>query len=864
MTFKKETKQTLFSFGAMSRIIFLWVLVFGGGLQAFSQTHGLQFYSYEVVPEKRTSLNLTPVEPICFKNTSDISFDISFRPNMETYFGFVLRMVSSDNQNIDIVYNQKLLQFNFVIGETFSFPFAIDSLHLYGNWSNMKIRMNEKDKSIAFFLNDKEICKKENAFKGTLCCRIYFGLNDCVGFQTRDIPPMRIKDILIAENGKPKFSYPLSESEGDETKNIISGGKIAVKNPLWIKPLHQQWEEVLSITTTGRSSFAFSNKDEKLYIAGSDSVYTFSIKNSTITRNAVVGGNGIMPAGNQSIVNSINNKLFNFDVDDKLAREYDTATKQWSQNFNRLALTEFWQANKFISPADTCLYIVGGYGQLRYKNLIQRYHISIGAWDTIHATGDFFMPRYLAASGLNRAGDTAYIIGGYGSNTGDQTINPRHTYDILAYSIRDKSIQSLTHFEEPKKQFCFANSLIVEHGSNNYYALTYPNDRFNSSLQLIKGNLHSSEYELMADSIPYSFYDIESFADLYYDSLSKKMIAVTLLLQKNNTTLVKAYTLDFPPNTMEMALPEHANSNIWKYIIVTGLLVVFGGIFISRRKQNAKPIANKAQEKVIVEPSVPLVVQNSVIEPSIQSPPYKEFSSVFLFGQFEIFDKDGHDITQQFTPLLKEIFLLILIHTYKDGKGISSEKLFEIMWSDKPVKDARNNYSVNSVKLKPILEKIGDCHIERDAGKLKLEIKNNTVSVDYKRFMELINQRPISRNNIIALVGLLQRGSFLNQSHYHWLDDIKSEVSGLIIDALLQFLSTTRIETDAEIIIKTANVIFYSDQLNEEALIYKCRSLIFLGRHGLAKDAYTRFAKEYFDTYGQHFDKSFAQVSNSE
>ena len=256
--------QSFFSFGRMSRIILAFVLIFCGAMDSFSQTHGLQFASHEVVPEKRTSVNLTPGGPLCFSKTTELSFDISFRPILETYFGFVLRMISTDNQNIDVVYNQKLLQFNFVIGETFSFPFTIDSASLYGKWNNMNIRVNNEERSIAFLLNGKEICKKDNAFAKQLCCRIYFGLNDYVGFQTRDIPPMRLKDIVIAENGRQKFVYPLAESNGDATTDVLSGEKIVIKNPVWIKPRHQQWEQVLSVTTNGISSTAFNNKYQKL------------------------------------------------------------------------------------------------------------------------------------------------------------------------------------------------------------------------------------------------------------------------------------------------------------------------------------------------------------------------------------------------------------------------------------------------------------------------------------------------------------------------------------------------------------------------------------------------------------------------
>src|SRR5215210_3990302 len=101
----------------------------------FAQSHGLQFSSHEVVQEKRTSLNLTPTEAFCLRNTAEISFDLTFRPNLEIYFGYIIRVVTSNNQNIDVVYNQRQRNFNFVIGEAFSGLFNIDSAQLYGNWS---------------------------------------------------------------------------------------------------------------------------------------------------------------------------------------------------------------------------------------------------------------------------------------------------------------------------------------------------------------------------------------------------------------------------------------------------------------------------------------------------------------------------------------------------------------------------------------------------------------------------------------------------------------------------------------------------------------------------------------------------------
>ena len=237
-------------------------------------------------------------------------------------------------------------------------------------------------------------------------------------------------------------------------------------------------------------------------------------------------------------------------------------------------------------------------------------------------------------------------------------------------------------------------------------------------------------------------------------------------------------------------------------------------------------------------------------------------SSIFLFGNFEVIDKEGNDITRQFTPLLKEIFLLILINTFKDGKGISSEKLYETIWVDKPIKDARNNFSVNIVKLKSILEKAGVTHISKETGKWRFEILNNSIHLDYQQFLLLADQKPkdIDKRYVNELLNLLNRGAFLREAHYSWLDDTKANVSDFVIGTILSYTSKARLQSEPDFILKLANCIFQFDQMNEEALELKCRSLIILGRHGLAKETYLNFTKEYTKNYGQDFEKSYTEI----
>jgi two-component SAPR family response regulator len=474
------------------------------------------------------------------------------------------------------------------------------------------------------------------------------------------------------------------------------------------------------------------------------------------------------------------------------------------------------------------------------------------------------MPRYLAALGTNAATDTAFIIGGYGSNTGDQTINPKYNYDLIAYSVRNSSFKKIYHLNDPVKQFCFANSLVIIPGTNNFYSLIYPIDRFNSSLQLIKGSLTTPTYELVGDSIPYAYHDIESFADLFYCPASQKLVAVTLFSSKDNITSVKVFTLDFPPNPFAAAKEVNGKKQPYLLYVLLAMAVLIAGLLIRKRRKPKVARVAPTQETLLtsnVASNQPAVIETALpVQPIVPDTPLHY--AVYLFGQFEVIDKNGADITRQFTPLVKELFLLLLIHTCRDGKGISSEKLYETLWSDKSAKDARNNFSVNIIKLKGILDKVGEYHIGKESGKWKFEVLNESIRVDYQHFTELAaHKQPTDKKYIHDLQNIIDRGSFLSETQYDWLDDIKSEVTSFVVDTTLQHLAIANVQIEAEWINRLTNSIFHFDQLNEDALAYKCRSLIALGRHGMAKDAYLKFAKEYKETYGQDFEKSFSVIT---
>ena len=827
--------------------------MFSGEL--YSQSYGLQFSSHEAIPEKRTSLNLTPGEPLCLKEDTQISFDLKFVPGLNAYFGYVIRLITTDNQNIDIVSIDKSGNFNFVIGESFSYAFKIDSSSLFGKWNHCEIRFDKNQKAVSFFLNNRLVVKGSLNFANAICYKVFFGTNNLERYKTIDVPPMHLKDINIAENKKRKYFFPLSDTGGNVAVDII-GKKVAeIKNPLWIAPRHLHWKQIQTIETAATPSVAFDKKNEILYIVSVDSLYRFSFKTNQISGTKILKSRQVLPAGNQSIYDDRFNTLYNYFIDEKIVSAYGDSENAWKLNFSaKPKLTEFWQANKFISSFDSALYIIGGYGQLKYKNLVQRFSFQDNTWEVLRPKGDFFMPRYLSALGTNTDSDTAYIIGGYGSKTGHQTVNPTYNFELMAYSVAGRSFKHIYNFKQPEKEFCFANSLIIDGEANQFYGLTFPIDRYNSHLQLIRGSLISPEYEFLGDSIPYAFHDIESFADLYYCPSSKKLVAVTLVSSTNKPTSVKIFTIDFPPNRLIVTQPVNASDKsmylLFAILFSSILLLITIFLLKRKRKQTQQPVVDRTDAFLQSQPAF----QSLAAEDSVSSRGLYEnattSSSIFLFGNFEVIDKEGNDITRQFTPLLKEIFLLILINTFKDGKGISSDKLYETIWVDKPIKDARNNFSVNIVKLKSILEKAGATNISKETGKWRFEILNNSITLDYQQFLKLADEKPfpVDKNYINELLTILNKGAFLREAQYSWLDDTKANVSDFVITAILSYTSKASLQSEPDFILKLANCIFLFDQMNEEELELKCRSLIILGRHGSAKETYLNFTKEYTNT----------------
>ncbi|GAB3698995.1 hypothetical protein GCM10027592_24590 [Spirosoma flavus] len=837
-----------------------------------AQTYGLRFVGHEEIQDSRTSLNLTPEHPICLKGDAEVSFDLTLVPNYTTYFGYIFRIIQDDKQNLDLLYEQKSKSFKMIIGDRLAQSvIRLDSAHLYKQWNRFSIKWNTSQHSLLVSVNNKLVIKDNVSFKNEGCYKLFFGSNEFGQFKSKDLPPMNIKDIVLTENGQRKHVWPLKEINGTTTKDEIDGQLATVKNPVWIKSLHSEWKKNSQFSMKGYANVAFDPVTETVYVIGSEKLYQYVVP----THRSTVQDHKNPPLnlfrGSQAIFNPFNRRLYSFFVDQKSVYSCNPATRDWTAETvspSAINVTEYWHANKFISRSDSSLYILGGYGQLTYKNRVLRYRFAAKTWDTLATNGNTYTPRYLAALGTTSTTDTSYIIGGYGSLTGEQMLNPKNSYDVLEYLTKTNTFRKVYELNVPKTDFAFANSLMIDTKSKEYYGLIFPNQQFKAQLQLIRGSLNKPSYEVVGNPIPYSFHDIHSYADLYYCPISQKLIVVTLYQNEEaHTTDVKLYSISFPPNalTVQTAQEQQAVIPYWWYVIAgLGMVALF--IYIRQRRLPVRkePVSNQDQPLLndtlphttpLSTPEVPSILQPLIKEPALQS-------SIFFFGNFQVLDHSGIDITKSFTPLLKELFLLLALNSIGKQRGVASEKLNEILWPDKSGREASNNRSVNITKLRNLLEKVEFCSLSKESGYWKIEFNfDQPLYVDYERYMTIINNNILlTKPAIMELGEITKRGPFLQNTEYYWLDDFKADISNRIINTFLKYANTLTISEDPELLLQITNFIFDYDPVSEDAIILKCKALSLMGKHSLAKNTFERFLRDYKAIYGEEYEQPFSAI----
>jgi two-component SAPR family response regulator len=368
---------------------------------------------------------------------------------------------------------------------------------------------------------------------------------------------------------------------------------------------------------------------------------------------------------------------------------------------------------------------------------------------------------------------------------------------------------------------------------------------------LIRISARNSLIEKISNGIQQSLIADFLFYQLYFSENQQKLYALFCSNRKQGMSAITFHEMNFPPlSQSEISQNQDAGKQNLLIFIALGTisvaLLIFAAIVLFKRNRKRKKTKPRSAEK----PAATIKLFDRTRQ------------CVSLLGGFNVMDKDGNNITVNFTPILKNLLLLILLYSGANEKGIKDDKIDNLLWGDKDSKAARNNRNVSLTRLKLLLENVGNISLLNNSGFWKIDFGEQAFC-DYNAALLYIKRYKAGdtgKNDLAKLLELLMFGQLLPYTQSDWIDKFKSAYSNDAIDVLYSLLQSADRANDERLALQIADTIFLFDSLNEEALGIKCSILYNAGKKGLAKNAYDIFTKECKSMLGEDYKYSFPQV----
>lgn len=307
--------------------------------------------------------------------------------------------------------------------------------------------------------------------------------------------------------------------------------------------------------------------------------------------------------------------------------------------------------------------------------------------------------------------------------------------------------------------------------------------------------------------------------------------------------------------TIELQLSERPSifkDNGWTVAIVLAIVLLAVLLFGKRRRKQHRA---KDQSAVydLEEMSEASMNAYSLMPPS-------EKNCIRLFGQFQVVDKYGEDITSLFTPKLKRLFILLLVSSTRGKHGISGSEMNDFIWG-KDTKNAKSVRSVSVLKLRKILERLDKVEIAFNVNKYVV-VMGGSVYCDYLQCLAMLEGKRVNdRLDFERFFEIISRGEAFEGESFDWLDDAKGYVSNTAVDVMAHFITDYQLETEADAIKHIASKMLVNDPCNEEALQYLTKALLSQNNFKQARYAYDSFCTEYQKAYGEEFKIGFEELT---
>lgn len=844
---------------------------------------GLSFRAYEYSKDERTSFIIpSGNQGVKFKDYLSVSFDLKIRKKGE-HFGYVCRMIIDNRNSLNLILVNPVNEEPYLcfikdqqyLGKIHSSA-AID-IH---EWNRIKIELEYK-KDTLYVRNNGSLISKEKAIAPDHhSVKVCFGANKLASYTTSDVAPIILKDVHIGlAPRRIKYEWSLEQAtSGTLLQDKFQRVTAFISNPEWIINRHMYWKHMKTLSFSSKTFPVPCATQSAYYFIAKDRIVQYDLIRSTTQEyvfSPVIDVNRIT---NQFLFIPMKEKdsqlvYYDFEKPDgENLSFFNFQTKSWSIPIQRKRQSSYTQHNRFFNQKDSSIVQILGYGFHLYTRELNR--ISLSGEVTKGELPDVIAPRYLSAIG--KTDSLIYIYGGLGNDLGKQEYGVVHYKDLYKLNLNDYSLEKKWAMPENLCDEVAASTLIVDEVEKGGHAkgLFFSSGRFLSFLVLKDLNLENGQETVLGDTIPYTFLDVNSHADLIYLASEKCYYAVTVHQIEGNNYEANIYSIASPVLPLPNVMAQENRSAWWKILFICIGVVGLGGIGwrwrnIGRhdKKKVMSILQQEMGEKEEEQPVLDInneeeIQENDRVYPPFETPVLNTTPGIYMLNGFQVINRDLKDITGKFTPIMRQLLSVIILYSNQNNKGISNIKLKELLWYDKSEESFSNNRSVNIRKIRLLLEEVGDTEISSANGYWYFLNKGhvyNDYTIANQLMQKMTSLDRVPKEDLEKLLSLASFGQLLPNMQFDWVDSFKADYSDSMIDLLSRLRDSKQFVGNDNLIIQISNCILRFDSLDEESVRVKCRALVDLKRTGMAYTTFDQFTKEYKLILNEDFKYSFEQ-----
>ena len=833
----------------LSHIVYLLLFLSVTAINAKDYTpitadYGLNIKALYSIDSEATSLQLEdgkyiPASPL-FSGPFSISFNLY---NSDSHpFGCIMRMISKDGYAIDFmntvdtanIYRPQII----VEGKAYNIPTTIE----WQSWIPVTITLDKKKKLVIIDYNGTRLevpSPKANRCRGL---RIAFGNCPFEGYTVNTVAGCSIRDITVRHGEKTIRKWSLAQHSESSSYDQIRGSKAVARNPEWISDRNISLTSLYSEEFPHYVDVVYDEKESFIVIKSDGEMLSINTQNKEKKTTHSIAGKPASNSPNQA--KWCNDSLIlSYSISQNIYSSYNPHKRRWDNDITPNADLIYWNVSSSWDPALNRLYSFGGYGFHHFSNIL-RVFSQENQQSSISVTLEKIAPRAFASSTV--VDSCLYIFGGEGSVSGNQGIkedyyhdlyrvNPETFEETLIWSMSDTDLGNILPGENliyDKENSYFYTTAIVK---NDFCIIRLgAEEPVIEQVSLLSGVRTNAQVQ---------------YTNLYHNEETDELYALFIQSTSSGQTKVDIMTMPMHHYTVDDIIvsenhPEQdkGHASEWMTTLLTMVSAAFALLLVLQIKRRKR--------KGLRQISLSDTVEN-----------HYDFStnSICLFGGFTVRNKDGEDITSNFSPTLRKLLIALILYTVKYKQGILGEKLNQLIWDYKPEGTASNNRNVYISRLRTALEDVVGVTINTKNKFISISFADSTIC-DYVEAMRL-HENPSTSDDVNRLLSLLLNGKLLPNSNEEWIEEFKNEYTALTLSFLSSQLDSDLV-TDG-IKLKIADTIALYDSLNEKALRARCTIYHASGNLGQAKEVYDTFCREYNTTIGEEYSISFKRIISS-